>query len=623
MNNDKTRFKCFDHLDGALCKNLPWYKKYHDSKFVNVVHSLVFVLFLFGILGGISYTSFMTEAPTVRAANKYWDGGGTDGICGGNVGDGNKFSCPANWNGNTPPANGDVVLFGSISTKDAVLDTDFNVTLLDFFIIDGYTGTITLENNFAMTGAFSQTGNNTFNAQDNTMEVGGSFDLAGGTFNAPSGNLILRGGSTFGALATFNHNNGTVVFDSNIAGNAICNSTVFHLVDLSIDSNFNTSFSNCNLPLGNNPTIARRFPLYNSQLSGTGTINLTSSGYISIYGGSSLSGFNGLSGGGSLTISDFGGNHDFSGYSPFTVRDLRIEGGTVILPNDTQISRRLELSPANVGLATLVAPSGNLYLLGSFLHHEEDVFNHNNGTVILSGTNQTISGNVAFNNLHKLNSGQITFAAGTTQTILGELKLAGVEENPLVLKSTSEDSEWSIDPQGTADIKYIDVKDSNNINPQELEAFNSIDSGNNTNWIFSMLPEEPEEPEEPTDPDNSDDEDNSDEDEEENEDDKDDSTDDKDDSTKDDTNKDTDTAKDKDTDKVTTKDPETQKPTLETPTPETSQPPTTKDDQTIIEEKVASAQSINDPIFYFILFVLLLALITWAIVREHKQSSGR
>lgn len=119
-------------------------------------------------------------------------------------------------------------------------------------------------------------------------------------------------------------------------------------------------------------------------------------------------------------------------------------------------------------------------------------FNTNSKTVTLSGTNQTISGSTTFYNLTKQVSSAdtLTFTAGTTQTITNTLTLNGASGQLLSLRSSSEDTQWNIDPQGTRTISYLDVQDSNNIDAVifDTAGMNCNDSGNNTNWQFDITP---------------------------------------------------------------------------------------------------------------------------------------
>src|SRR3989344_4194713 len=71
-----------------------------------------------------------------------WDGGGTDGTCGGGAGDGNKWSCTLNWSSDIVPTSADTVTFNATSTKDATVDADFGGVITSLSINSGYTGTI-------------------------------------------------------------------------------------------------------------------------------------------------------------------------------------------------------------------------------------------------------------------------------------------------------------------------------------------------------------------------------------------------------------------------------------------------------------------------------------------------
>ena len=125
--------------------------------------------------------------------------------------------------------------------------------------------------------------------------------------------------------------------------------------------------------------------------------------------------------------------------------------------------------------------------------HSGGTFTHNSGTVTLDGTNQTISGSTTFNHLSKTETTNdatdsiLTFAAGTTQTILGLLTLDGLDADDRInLVSTTPGTQWRIDPQGARTIDYLDVQDSFNINSSRIQAMgtNSVNSGNNSGWSF-------------------------------------------------------------------------------------------------------------------------------------------
>jgi hypothetical protein len=115
-------------------------------------------------------------------------------------------------------------------------------------------------------------------------------------------------------------------------------------------------------------------------------------------------------------------------------------------------------------------------------------FTHNSGTIVLNGSNQTINGDTTFYNLTKATASTdtLTFQGNKTQIIANTLTLTGVSSNLLRLRSSSNGTQWNINPQGTRTIEYLDVKDSNNINASVIavNGLNITDSLNNTNWGF-------------------------------------------------------------------------------------------------------------------------------------------
>lgn len=113
-------------------------------------------------------------------------------------------------------------------------------------------------------------------------------------------------------------------------------------------------------------------------------------------------------------------------------------------------------------------------------------FTAQNGTVTLDGTDQVLTGSTVFYNLTKTvtSADTLTFAAGSTATVTGTLTLEGADGEPLSLRSSSDGTQWKVDPH-TVSLAYLDVKDSNNISDTGLDAADCTDSGNNTGWAFS------------------------------------------------------------------------------------------------------------------------------------------
>ncbi len=155
---------------------------------------------------------FLTPRPSF-AVVRTWDGGGTDGTCGGSAGDGNKWSCAANWSSDTAPTSADDAVFDGTSTKNATINT--SVTVKGLSINAGYTGTITQATGMTVTvgsDSFSQAAG-TFSGGDSTFAVSnGSFTLSAGTYTPTSGSFTIEKNLTFSG-GTFNMSGKKVVFN--------------------------------------------------------------------------------------------------------------------------------------------------------------------------------------------------------------------------------------------------------------------------------------------------------------------------------------------------------------------------------------------------------------------------
>ncbi|MCK5591548.1 MAG: hypothetical protein KAI72_06300, partial [Candidatus Pacebacteria bacterium] len=135
------------------------------------------------------------------------------------------------------------------------------------------------------------------------------------------------------------------------------------------------------------------------------------------------------------------------------------------------------------GAGKLDANGYNLTINADFKN--TGTFIHSSRTVTFADNTQVshIYGDTTFNKFTCVTAGKaFQFEATKTQTIAGTLTLTGQSGSLISLRSTSDGTQWKIDPQGTRDVNYVDVKDSNNINTTAIAAFLSLDSLNNTNW---------------------------------------------------------------------------------------------------------------------------------------------
>lgn len=289
----------------------------------------------------------------------------------------------------------------------------------------------------------------------------GIFTISSGSFKAPPSAMSISGAFTSSG-GSFDANGGSINFSG--SGAITCGSVAFNAVSFAGQTSTRTVNAGCNLPLGADPVIPTSLTL-SGTLSGSGTITNTV-GIMTLNAGADITAFSGLTGTtNALTIA--GGTIDLSTWNPVTI------GGAFTITS-----------------GTFTAPTGIMSIAGNFTH-TAGTFNHNNGLVNLNGGNQTKTGATTFYSLSKLvptaSNYTLTFPANTTQTILGVLSLKGFSQtNRLLLRSSSNGVQWRIDPQGTRDMLYDDIRDGNNINvaTMEMGGTGSADNGNNTNFNF-------------------------------------------------------------------------------------------------------------------------------------------
>ena len=410
-------------------------------------------------------------------------------------------------------ANASVQDFNALSVASLVLSTAptvvLDMSMYSSFVATGIvtinTGTLTFSNTANTVSALTINGGTVTHTagvltlgatrvQGGTLTLANGADLnsgliiSSGTFNAPSGSMSLASSLTvtnYPSTVTFNNNGGTIVFDGT-SGTMACGNLPFSKIVLANTGSTKTIGADCTLPLGANPTIGAGGGVsVAGTLDGTGTLTATA-GTVTLTTGSALTNFTGLTLN-NLTLNNV--SPDFSGYGIFTLATSLIMSGTstLSLPHGADINGSVTVGSGSV----LNAPSGSISIGRNFLT-EGGTFNHNNGTVILdsASASQILSGSNTFYNLTKIGSGSnasLTGTAGGTQTILNNLVLKGTANALLPIDSTVNGSQWNIDAQGTRDMAYLFVRDSNNINATTMEAgAGSFDNGNNTNWSFPV-----------------------------------------------------------------------------------------------------------------------------------------
>jgi hypothetical protein len=169
-------------------------------------------------------------------------------------------------------------------------------------------------------------------------------------------------------------------------------------------------------------------------------------------------------------------------------RSLAVNSGSsVTLNGATPMTQPLIIGQNvfNSGTITLSANSG-INLNGNWVN--SGTFVHNNGYVNFVGSfDQSLTGSTTFGDLAIFGSTArtVTFEAGSTQTVVGDLLLQGAAGNLLSLRSSSSPTKWKINAPANQTVAFVNVKDSDASGGQLIAADgNSVDAGNNLNWTF-------------------------------------------------------------------------------------------------------------------------------------------
>ncbi len=301
-----------------------------------VYHILTYIFFLF-----IFFFIFPISTQVFAATATWTDNGG----------DGNWGTC-SNWSGGTGtngcPGSSDTATFGSASTANVSINSTVNVAGIN--ITSAYTGTISQGSSTVTIGSsnYSQAGG-TYTGGTGTITINGSYTLSGGTFTSSSdttNGLSFTGNFTISGSATFNNNAGIVIFDGSTQ-TLSCNNIVFNkvVINQGYGGGIINVGSNCNLPLGANPTVTinRSSVTLNGTLSGSGTLTLSTSygdynGTLTINSTGSLSGFSGITiGSGTPGLTIAGATADFSSYSPFSIGSFTLSSGTFTGPSSMTV----------------------------------------------------------------------------------------------------------------------------------------------------------------------------------------------------------------------------------------------------------------------------------------------
>jgi len=161
--------------------------------------------------------------------------------------------------------------------------------------------------------------------------------------------------------------------------------------------------------------------------------------------------------------------------------EFTVPAPAIVNINNTSLNVPGTLTVVSSG--TLQVSTGTITVSNNGNWANSGTFDPGSSIVQFTGTSHAISGSSTFYNLKcEISGGTINFEASKRQTISNSLTLKGSSGNYLSLRSSTSGTQWELYPQGTTDIDYVDVKDSNNIGSARINPSSWTDSGGNSNW---------------------------------------------------------------------------------------------------------------------------------------------
>ncbi|OGY31152.1 MAG: hypothetical protein A2805_00615 [Candidatus Andersenbacteria bacterium RIFCSPHIGHO2_01_FULL_46_36] len=357
-------------------------------------------------------------------------------------------------------------------------------------------------NNVTLNGA-----SGIWNSQD-TLSVAGNLTISNGSLDLNGSTLTLGVSSVFSnndtlrlqgaeTLTNFTNdtNSGTVLYDGTgtYASGLAAGSSYYHLTFAGLAGTWTLG---ANLDVDGDLTLT------------TGTLNTSAASNRSINVAGNWSKTSGTYTGNSSTVTfDGSGAQALTGEtfynltinnsaaSPDDTTDVDSSAAVTVTNTLTvtdgqfQPDTASDFAAVSIGANGILKPDGSAAITVSGAWTNSGTFTANSGTVTLDGTDQTIAGSSTFYNFTKsvASAATLTFTAGTTQTITNTTTLNGASGQLLSLRSSADASVWSINPQGTRTISYLDIKDSTNTNATVIDCSdNCTNSGNNTNWAYPI-----------------------------------------------------------------------------------------------------------------------------------------
>lgn len=112
-------------------------------------------------------------------------------------------------------------------------------------------------------------------------------------------------------------------------------------------------------------------------------------------------------------------------------------------------------------------------------------FSPGTGRVTFDGADQEIPASSTFYQFDKsvTSTDTLTFGEGSTLVVTGSVRLQGASGNLLLLRSSDSGTQWRITPPAVKPISFVNVQDSFNTSPSDINPTDSVDNGNNVRWF--------------------------------------------------------------------------------------------------------------------------------------------
>jgi hypothetical protein len=373
-------------------------------------------------------------------------------------------------------------------TVDATTASSTVVMLLTSKTLDGEGTSATMAFDNLQLGAVG--GENASITNNGTLDINGSLNIITSSTLNNAGNYdiyVVRNWTNSGA---FTSGSGTVTFDGSADSIIITGGTDttqdFASTTIAKTGSGVAQLSTNGLDVDNVFTInSGTFNLNGQNLSTVTTCNIAAT--IKLTGDETIACTPTLNAGSTVEYSATSGSRAVKNWNYSNASTtINGSGGTFTDSGTRTVGGNFKITAGTYSAPSTLNVGGNWTKSGG-------TFTHNNGIVVLNGTNQRISSSTTFYNLTKIENtnnasdATLTFEAGETTTIAsgGLLTLTGLDDSDRInLVSSSPGVAWYLTVNGSTAIDYVEVTDSDASGGSQITTTNSQGISGNVNWSF-------------------------------------------------------------------------------------------------------------------------------------------